>query len=137
MPIPRPTPEQACGARNRHGEPCKNWPARISTSVKRRCRFHGGRSITGMVHPSWRHGYRSRLFRELGEMVQKGARFSMEDAILLTRLVRDKRAELTALVRAIEGIKMESMTDAEIRAYLGLPLSPCDVVIRKRHAKNV
>jgi hypothetical protein len=89
-----------------------------------------------MAHPSWRHGYRSRLFREIGEMMQKGARLSMEDAIGLTMLVREKRAELVALVRAIEGIKMADMTDAEIRAYLRLPLSRCDAVICKRHPKN-
>ena len=129
MPFLHPDASQACGARNRHGEPCKNWPARQSRSLKRRCRFHGGHSLRGTVHPGFKHGYRSRVLREVAEILQKGAVLSFWDDIVLTKQVREKRAELVALVRTIEELKMADRTEAEIRAYLGLPLSPCDVVI--------
>jgi hypothetical protein len=46
----------------------------------------------------------------------------------LTALVREKRAELVALVCTIE--EMHRMTTAELRASLGLPLSPDDAVRR-------
>jgi hypothetical protein len=45
-----------CGARTRSGEPCKNTPCR----GRSRCRMHGGKSWRGIVHPSYRHGRRSR-----------------------------------------------------------------------------
>ena len=129
MPFLQPDASQACGARNRHGEPCKNWPARQSRSLKRRCRFHGGHSLRGTVHPGFKHGYRSRVLREVRELFHRWAMFSLGDLVRLTALVRDKRAEFVALVRTIEELKMADRTEAEIRAYLGLPLSPCDVVI--------
>ena len=129
MPFLQPDASQACGARNRHGEPCKNWPARQSRSLKRRCRFHGGHSLRSIAHPGYTHGYRSRVLREVAEILQKGAVLSFWDDIVLTKQVREKRAELVALVRTIEELKMADRTEAEIRAYLGLPLSPCDVVI--------
>lgn len=128
MPFPQPDESQACGAMNRQGEPCKNWPARRSTGVQRRCRFHGGHSLKGTVHPGFKHGYRSRSLRELGAFLDRMARISIFDAFRLTALVREKRAELVALVLTLE--EMQGMTTAEIRTYLGLPLSPCDVMIR-------
>ena len=130
MPFLQPDASQACGARNRHGEPCKNWPARRSRGVRRRCRFHGGHSLRSIAHPGYTHGYRSRVLREVAEILQKGAVLSFWDDIVLTKQVREKRAELVALVRTIDELKMADRTDGEIRAYLGLPLSPCDVVLR-------
>jgi hypothetical protein len=130
MPFLPPDASQACGAMNRHGEPCRNWPARRSTGVRRRCRFHGGHSLKGRAHPGFTHGYRSRVLREVAEIWQKGAVFSLWEAIVLTEQVREKRAELVALVHTLEEIKMAGMTNAELRAYLRLPLSPCDVVLR-------
>ena len=126
MSFSRPDEHQACGATNRHGGPCKNWPARRSGGVKRRCRFHGGHSLTGMAHPGYKHGYRSRITRELGEVFHRQARFDLQEAVHLNTLVREKRAELIALVRTIEEIKLEGMTNAEIRAYLRLPLNAFD-----------
>lgn len=128
MPVPQPTPEQACGATNRQGKPCKNWPAHRSTGVKRRCRFHGGHSLQGLAHPGYRHGFRSRSLRALGEIVRRGELISIGRASVLTRLVQAKRSELVTLASAIADV--EGMTRAEIREYLGLPLSPGDVVIR-------
>src|SRR5439155_488514 len=83
-----PDASQACGARNRHGEPCKNWPARRSRGVRRRCRFHGGHSLRSIAHPGYTHGYRSRVLREVAEILQKGAVLSFWDDIVLTKQVR-------------------------------------------------
>ena len=130
MPFLHPDATHACGALNRHGEPCKNWPARRSTGVQRRCRFHGGHSLKGTVHPGFTHGYRSRVLREVAAIMQKGAVMSLWEALVVSEQVRAKRAELVALVYTIEAIKMQGMTTAELRAYLRLPLSPGDVVLR-------
>src|SRR5712691_7297138 len=92
MPFLQPDASQACGARNRHGEPCKNWPARQSRGVRRRCRFHGGHSLRSIAHPGYTHGYRSRVLREVAEILQKGAVLSFWDNIVLTKQVREKRA---------------------------------------------
>ena len=43
---------ETCGARTRSGAPCRNARMR----GRRRCRMHGGRSLSGWVHPSIRHG---------------------------------------------------------------------------------
>jgi hypothetical protein len=82
-----------------------------------------------MAHPSYVHGLRCRVLRELDEVLHTRVRFSIEEAAMLTEIVRAKRAELVALVRTIEGIKLAGMTDTEIQAYLGLRRSSCDVVI--------
>jgi len=128
MSFPWPDEHQACGATNRHGEPCKNWPSRRSRSLRRRCRFHGGHSLQGITHPGFTHGKRTRGLREVFAQFRAAQDMSWVDMLRLTALVRAKRAELVALVLTIE--EMQGMTKAEIRAYLGLPLSPCDVMIR-------
>jgi hypothetical protein len=124
MSFPRPDAQEACGARNRHGEPCKNWPSRYSHSLKRRCRFHGGQSLEGTAHPGFTHGTRTRGLREVAAKLRAAHDMSWLDHVRLTALVRAKRAELVALVLTIE--EMQRMTKAEIRAYLGLPLSSHD-----------
>jgi hypothetical protein len=126
MSFPRPDAHQTCGATNRHGQPCKNWPARQSRSLKRRCRFHGGHSPHGLAHPRFRHGRRTRALREVAAQFRAAGDLSWEDLYQVTKLVREKRAELVALVCTIE--EMKRMTKAEIRVYLGLPLSPDDAV---------
>jgi len=60
--------------------------------------------------------------------VRRGELISIGRASVLTRLVQAKRSELVTLVSAIA--EVEGMTRADIREYLGLPLSPGDVVIR-------
>ena len=101
MPVPRPTPEQACGARNRNGEPCKNWPARTSRSRKRRCRFHGGASLQGMAHPGYQHGFRSRALRDLAVCLHRGAQIECIDYMAMHDLCKLKRRELYALLQAV------------------------------------
>ena len=63
------------------------------------------------MHPGYTHGYRSRVLREVAEILQKGAVLSFWDDIVLTKQVREKRAELVALVRTIE--EMQGMTKVE------------------------
>jgi len=63
-------------------------------------------------------------------IMQKGAVMSLWEALVVTEQVRAKRAELVALVQTMEAIKMQGLTTAELRAYLRLPLSPGDVVLR-------
>jgi len=84
--------------------------------------------LQGLAHPGYRHGFRSRSLRALGEIVRRGELISIGRASVLTRLVQAKRSELVTLVSAIA--EVEGMTRADIREYLGLPLSPGDVVIR-------
>ena len=95
--------------------------------MKRRCRFHGGHSLEGIAHPRFTHGKRTRGLREVFAKIRAAADLSWYDMLRLSALVRQKRAELVALVLTIE--EMQGMIKAEIRAYLGLPLSPCDVGI--------
>jgi hypothetical protein len=45
-----------CGAKTRAGTPCK----RIARQPQGRCKFHGGCSLWGIVHPNFRHGKRSK-----------------------------------------------------------------------------
>lgn len=42
---------QRCGAKTRSGEPCKTW-----AMPNGRCRMHGGKSLSGVAHPNYRHG---------------------------------------------------------------------------------
>ena len=63
-----------CGARTRSGAPCRNARMR----GRRRCRMHGGRSLSGWVHPSIRHGLYSAdpLTRQLGaDSIRQRRRF--------------------------------------------------------------
>lgn len=48
MPLRRTTP---CGAKKRDGGACQQPAMRNG-----RCRLHGGKSLSGIVHPSFRHG---------------------------------------------------------------------------------
>ena len=44
-----------CGAKTRSGGVCQKSPI----VGKRRCRLHGGLSLSGVLHPNYRHGNRS------------------------------------------------------------------------------
>lgn len=46
-----------CGAKTRSGGQCKQ-PALLNG----RCRFHGGKSLSGPAHPNFKHGRRSKYF---------------------------------------------------------------------------
>ncbi|MEO1573205.1 MAG: HGGxSTG domain-containing protein [Bacteroidota bacterium] len=48
--------EARCGAKTRTGSPCKN----PSVRGHRRCRMHGGRSLSGVFSPRLKHGLYSR-----------------------------------------------------------------------------
>jgi hypothetical protein len=45
-----------CGAKTRAGTPCK----RLARRPQGRCRLHGGCSLIGVAHPSYKHGRRSK-----------------------------------------------------------------------------
>src|SRR5262245_10476303 len=111
MPFPRPNAHEACGATNRHGEPCKNWPARMSTSAKRRCRFHGGHSRQGMAHPGYQHGLRSRALRDLAAYLHRRAQIDRVDYIAMHELCKLKRRELYALLKAVAEARWEALPD--------------------------
>lgn len=46
-----------CGAKTRSGNPCTNSPVTNRT----RCRMHGGASLAGPAHPSYKHGKHSKV----------------------------------------------------------------------------
>ena len=54
-----------CGAKTRAGGRCKNAP--IGSTG--RCRMHGGKSLSGIAHPNYKHGKYSKVFlaRMVGE----------------------------------------------------------------------
>lgn len=61
--IKRREPEMlACGAKTRAGTPCKNAP--MIGGVGNRCKFHGGASLSGELHPRFKHGNCTNLARE-------------------------------------------------------------------------
>jgi glucans biosynthesis protein len=51
-PVHRIGDPPRCGASNRKGEPCRA----PSMKGKTRCRLHGGKSLSGEIHPNYRHG---------------------------------------------------------------------------------
>jgi hypothetical protein len=55
-----------CGARTRAGGYCKNAPIGDTG----RCRMHGGKSLSGIAHPNYKHGKYSKVWlaRLVGEM---------------------------------------------------------------------
>jgi hypothetical protein len=55
-----------CGARNRQGEPCRA-PA---MKGKKRCRLHGGKSLSGKAHGRYKHGHWTK------ESIEERRRFS-------------------------------------------------------------
>jgi len=66
-----------CGAKTRNGTPCKNRPMGNG-----RCRFHGGKSLSGKQHGRYKHGYYTKdakekrrrlaaLMRECRELLQQ------------------------------------------------------------------
>jgi len=42
-----------CGAKTRSGKPCQKPPL----LGKKRCRLHGGMSLSGKDHPNYKHGH--------------------------------------------------------------------------------
>lgn len=46
----------ACGAKTRSGTACRNIPM----AGKKRCRMHGGASLSGKNHWNYKHGYWSK-----------------------------------------------------------------------------
>jgi hypothetical protein len=50
----------------RPGAPCKNAPI----APAGRCQMHGGRSLSGIAHPNYKHGKYSKVWiaRFVGEM---------------------------------------------------------------------
>ncbi|MFP5265567.1 MAG: HGGxSTG domain-containing protein [Blastocatellia bacterium] len=44
-----------CGARTRAGTPCKRRP-----NFTGRCSKHGGKSLAGIAHPNYKHGFYSK-----------------------------------------------------------------------------
>jgi hypothetical protein len=126
MPFRRPNKHEACGATNRNGEPCKNWPARTSRSRKRRCRFHGGVSLQGMAHPGYQHGLRSRALCDLAVYLHRGAQIERLDYIAMHELYKLKRRELYALLRAIADARWEALPDDGVRpSFLCLGKMTC------------
>jgi hypothetical protein len=55
-----------CGAKTRSGGLCKNAPIGDTG----RCRMHGGKSLSGIAHPNYKHGPYSNVWiaRFVGEM---------------------------------------------------------------------
>jgi hypothetical protein len=44
-----------CGAKTRAGTPCKRHP-----TLQGRCNLHGGKSLPGITHPNYKHGWYSK-----------------------------------------------------------------------------
>ncbi|AGY57032.1 HGGxSTG domain-containing protein [Gloeobacter kilaueensis] len=55
-----PQDPRRCGAKNGQGQPCRNYPV----PGARRCKFHGGASLAGPSHPSFKHGRYSKFLPE-------------------------------------------------------------------------
>jgi glucans biosynthesis protein len=55
-----------CGAKTRLGSPCKKY----AIEGKRRCRLHGGVSLSGVEHPNYLHGRRSKAYMENARRVR-------------------------------------------------------------------
>lgn len=79
-----------CGAKTRGGEPCKTVGMQNG-----RCRMHGGKSLSGMSHPKYKHGLYSKYTLE-------GMWFRIE---------QEKRRRVRGRIKAIK-----AMSDAELLA---------------------
>jgi hypothetical protein len=67
------TADNFCGAKTRAGSPCK----RIShgRNSGSRCNLHGGKSLSGMFHPSYKHGlYSEQVFSDTRLEYEQGVR---------------------------------------------------------------
>ena len=114
-----------CGAKTRSGKPCTNPPVTGRT----RCRMHGGASLAGPAHPSYKHGRRSRVLparmradyeRAIAdeELMSLRAEIAVLDARINDLLVRADSAEsgrlwrqLSAQMRAVDAaVDPESAT---------------------------
>jgi hypothetical protein len=87
----------------------------MSTSAKRRCRFHGGHSRQGMAHPGYQHGLRSRALRDLATYLHRGAQIDRIDYLAMHQLCQLKRRELYALLKAIAEARREALPDEGVR----------------------
>lgn len=59
-----------CGAKNRRGEPCRQFPVK----GRSRCKFHGGRTPRGPSSPHYKHGFFSQVLpKELAKLVRRAA----------------------------------------------------------------
>lgn len=79
-----------CGAKTRAGHPCRNWPLHGRT----RCKFHGGKTKTGMDAPAFKHGRYSayvpdNLLAAYNEAITDPDLLSMRDnvAVLDARII--------------------------------------------------
>jgi len=75
-----------CGSKTRCGAPCRN----LAVRGMKRCRMHGGKSLAGIAHPNYKHGwYAADIFHQLKrEMVRdyrRREKFRREVAALLER----------------------------------------------------
>jgi hypothetical protein len=84
-----------CAAKTRSGGRCKNAPM----GTTGRCRMHGGKSLSGIAHPNYKHGRYSKVFlaRLVGE-------FSTWDAEVLAGIA----------VEALEGGDLAELAEQPI-----------------------
>lgn len=97
-PMNTSEPYEECGARTRRGTTCARRPVR----GRRRCHLHGGRSLSGVRHPRFKHG-----------------RFTKGDPLGVQAEAKQER--WAALAGAEMEREMEAMPDHEtmsVRSYL-------------------
>lgn len=56
-----------CGAKTRSGTQCQKSPL----ENKRRCRLHGGASLSGTAHPNYKHGNCTNSIREKNRLTRE------------------------------------------------------------------
>jgi hypothetical protein len=117
-----------CGAKTRSGSPCKRLPAAKSNSG--RCNLHGGKSLSWIAHPNYKHGLYSKytmqgIERRAGIARRKRERaWRKEDRYVLPKLQRwiDEQVERRGIYNIAQAEALARRLREEYRAAHGSPL---------------
>lgn len=96
--------QEICGAKTRSGEPCPNKPVTGS----KRCRMHGGKSLSGVDSPKFKHGLYSKYAPQ--QIQEKIDDYIEADPLDLTHELALTRALLAEwMSRYQDGVKLDML----------------------------
>ena len=82
-----------CGAKTRSGKPCQKPPL----LGRKRCRLHGGMSLSGKDHPNYKHGHCTKETRKL--TVEGSAQIKFLETVLIKLgMIEPKRRKRNTMI---------------------------------------
>lgn len=120
-----PKPYPICGAKRRQ-PPTPEQPSTVCTRKAGvgtdhlgvgRCYMHGGRNLTGLAHPSYRHGrYLSGLPGALGAIYNQVSQARSDNPLDLYEELNTQRTLLMVQLYKLEGVDLRKMSAADVEA---------------------